>query len=944
MGRFQVRRKGIPVPDRNFGGRQPRRLLAMLALQRGEVVTRDALIDALWPRGRPDRPGANLNAIVGRLRKALEERDLVQTAANGYVLTDGNACIVDIEEFERAVHDGFDLVRRNLPREALSILSAALDSWDQPLPEETYTEWASDSIGRLRSLRLDALEAAASAASRSGNHRPAIRYAREAVDGDKLRESAAVTLARSQALGGDTAAALATLDRHRQLLGSEMGVEPSSWAVAARDAILQGDADVSVAPFQDDASVGRGELPFPITRLLGREEELTEIERLLDSSRLVTLTGPGGVGKTRLAVEAAHRRTDRQVVVMCSLDHIDEPELVPHVVAHAVDVIDASGTTIPARIAAALRDQETLLVLDGCGAVIAAVAALVPTLLGRCPRLTILVTSREKCGLPGEHVVRLAPLCCEEPSPREASAVRLFLEIAAAADPGLETDDDTIRIAQDICRRVDGMPLAVELTAARLSAISIQDLADRLDPVPTQTGGPLLTAVESSYRLLDEGEKLALERLGVFPSDFSLAAALDVAAPSQPDVVDRLVDKSLVARAGASRYRLLETTRVYVRRQLEQRDDTGPSQARHARHYLELGSLAADGILTSEEGRWVAVTRAEMDNLRSAHRWAVARCSHPDTLQLAASMAHYAQWRLAPEPFRWATEAVSLKGSGDHPIFAAALGTVALGATNQGKLEKASRLAHRAMRQAGASPSDLLGATRALCLVSLYRGAAEECHRIGAELEEMATECGEVFFAVDSQLIRAAVDVFTDEPEASRRAQKALAAANGLGNPSLIALGHEVVAESLQQSHPIEALESFRRALETADSVSSHMVRGLALLGSSSTLIRLGRVSEAAESCRQAILHWRRAGRITHQWISLRNAAELLAHTDRLDMARSILQAADASETAPEAYGSQAQRLDRLQTRLSPMTTEHSPLPLDDILDESLAQLRVIAG
>lgn len=931
MGRFQVRRYGRPVPDSAFGGRQARRLLAILAVRRGQVVTREVLIESLWPRSKPSRPAASLNAIVGRLRKALGEPDLVHTVPNGYLLADDDRCVVDIEPFERDVLHGLELLRSNHHQEAAVVLEGALTSWEEPLPEETYSDWAADPIRRLQGLCLDALEAATRAASAIGDHKAALRYGREATSRDELGESAAVTLARAQAVAGDSAGALGTLDRHRRLLASELGLEPSPEAAAARDAILRRES-----PLHEDIP-GSGGLIHPATPLVGREQELHELEDRLERARLVTLTGPGGVGKTRLAIEAAGRRGSGTAVVVCSLDHLEDPDVVPHLVAHAADVIDAPDTTTAARIAAALRDRETLLLLDGCEAVIDAVRSLVATLLARCPALTLLVTSRERCHLPGEHVVHLASLDHRGDAP----AVRLFLERAVEADPSFQADQQTIGMVEEICRRLDGIPLALELAATRISSMSIRDLLQRLEPLPLGETEPLFAAVESSYRLLAEGDRRVLERLTVFPSDFDLAAAEEVAAPSgPPTAIARLVDKSLVSRVGTSRYRLLETTRVYGARRLEERGETHSGHANHTRYYLDLAEAAADGLVTSDEARWVDMVGTEMDNLRSVHRRAVARCSHQDALSLAASMAHYAQWRLAPEPFEWAAEATALEGAADHPLYIAAVGTVALGATNRGELEQASSLARRALARADGSAAVRLTSMRALCLVALYEGRSEECHRLGAELEEMAKETDQPFFSVDSRLIRAAVDVFTSRSDAASYVGHALREAERLGNPSLIALGNELMGESLQASRPEQALEAFQRADEIAEEVSCRLVRGLALLGASRTLVELGRVQEGAETCRRAILHWRRAGSVTHQWITLRNAAELLARAERGETARRIMAATDADDRAPETYGAQAERLAALREHLG--STEQLPPTLDEIVEETVTALGAI--
>lgn len=914
------------MQDGAFGGRQARRLLAILASRRGQVVNRDTLIDFLWGESIPADPGANLNAIVARLRKALDSGDLVHTTPNGYSLVDDDRCVVDIERFERDVRHGLELLRNRNYREAALVLAGSVEAWDEPFGEERYSDWAADPIRRLESLYMDALEGAARAASAHGDHTEAIRHAREAMSREPLRESAAVSLARAQARAGDRAAALETLDRHRRVLGSELGLEPSAQAAAVRDSILRDEIGMyGTIP-------GSGGLIHPTTPLVGRESELHQLERLLKRARHVTVTGPGGVGKTRLAIEAAGKLGPETWVVMCALDHVDHPDVVPHAVAHAADALDSPDRTVVGDIAAAFRDRETLLLLDGCDAAVESVANLAATLLARCPLLTVLVTSRERCGLPGEFILRLGPLDLGEGS----AAVRLFVQRAAETDPSFRADQGASMV-EEVCRILDGMPLALELAAAHLSSMSLRELLRRLEPLPPDRSEPLLAVVDSSYRLLDEPDRRVLERLAVFPSDFDLEAAEVVAASGGPGAIARLVDKSLVSRVGSERYRLLGATRVYAGRRLEEREQTSAARSLHAHHYLELAETAAAGFMTSEEARWMRVVAAEMDNMRSVQRRVIEGSSTEEALRLATALTHYAQWHVAPEPFDWAAEAVKLEGASDHPLYSAALGAVALAATNRGELERAVSLAGQALAREGSSTFVKLTPMRALCLAALYRRQVDECHRLGAELEEMAKESEMPFYAVDSLLIRASVEVMARRPEATSHVRHALTASQRLGVPSLIAFANELMGEAVHDSHPDEALDAFQRAQEIADEVSCRLVSGLALLGSGSTLMKLGRFEESGQRLRQSVLHWRRAGNVTLQWTTLRYVAELLARLDYGDTARRILAAADLDDRAPQVAGAQAERLATVQKKLG--LSEQAPPTLDGVGAEAVRAL-----
>lgn len=606
---------------------------------------------------------------------------------------------MDTDRFARAVRRGRDLLRQDRADEASAVLGPALAAWAEPLPEDRYEDWSEPTRRDLTVLRRDGLEAAAEAALRRDDPAAAGAFARAATDLDATREAPVILLARSLAMGGDRAGALAVLDDHRRILGSQLGIDPSPEAVAVRGAVLRGDPDHAIGTGGQDAAG----VPHPTTELVGRRGDLAELERLLQTARLVTITGPGGVGKTRLAVELAHRSRHRPAY-LCALEHIDR-QVVAHAVAHAVDAVDAPGAAMTERLVAALRDRRALLVLDGCDAVIQPVASLVDTLLAGCPRLTVLVTSRERTGLASEHLRHLPPLS--------------------------------------------------------------------------------------------------------------------------------LVD---------------------------------------------------------------------------------------DTLALAATVPCYAQYRLAPELNDWALEAAALDGCDQRPGAAAALGAAALGLTNRGELREADRLARRALAATGAASAtgaagDRTWALKALSMAALYRGDREGCHRFGAQLEAEAEPTGDLFAVVDARLIRAAVEVFSGGDDGLERARSALADAERLGNPSLLAVACETVGEALQERAPEEALAMFDRALETSALVSCRLVRGLALLAASSTLTRLGRVPHAAESCRLAILHWRRAGYTSQQWTTLRNAAELLAAAGQHREADLILRAA-TTDGAPEPYGRQAERLAELRSAL----------------------------
>lgn len=621
-------------------GRQ-RALLARLALDAGRTVSAAALIDALWPHEPPANAAGALHTQLSRLRRALGG-DAIASGPGGYRLT----ADTDADEFERlaaraeaASRDGSTAAAREHAEAALALWRgtdlAGLDGYDFADAALVRLAARRDAVAALlldARLRLDGADAVL-----------ADLAARHAAD--PLNESDAARYVRALAAAGRRAQALAVYTAVRDALADELGVDPAPVLAEAHLDVLRGVA--SDAPAASDG--GRAEpvtpepaptdrLPQPLAACIGRETELADLERLLASNRLVTLTGPGGTGKTRLAVETAHRLAAAGTAVhMVELAPVADPDRLPEIVIDALglgeSVLSRRRRDEPAdRLVEALRNRELVLAVDNCEHLIEAAAALLARLLSGVPGLRVLATSREPLGITGETVFDLRPLPLPDPddtpeAQRSHAAVRLFEERARQSDPGFTVDADNAGLVVQVCTALDGLPLAIELAAARLRGMSLDDLATRLDDRFALLGrGPrtaaprqrtLRAVVDWSWDLLDPESRLVLARMSVFNGTADLDAACEVCSTDADRITD-LVDKSLVQRLPGGRYRLLETVREYAAARLAEAGETAGRYERHALHYAALAEAAEPHLMRAEQIAWLDRLSADHGNLTAA--------------------------------------------------------------------------------------------------------------------------------------------------------------------------------------------------------------------------------------------------------------------------------------------------------------------------------------
>ncbi|MFD8304051.1 BTAD domain-containing putative transcriptional regulator [Streptomyces sp. NPDC059690] len=700
-----LRPDGSPVP---VGGARLRALLTVLALRPGRTVPMRLLVDEVWDGDPPaDAPGA-LQALVGRLRRALGA-DTVASAEGGYRLA-AAPDDVDLHRFERLTGEGTRALADGDPAKAAVVLDDALALWHGPaladLPDRTAE------AARWEARRLDALRTRHTAALALGHAEQSLPELTGLCDAHPLDEPLQALRLRALRDAGRTAQALAAFEDVRQLLADRLGTDPGPELRSLYVELLRpeepdregdgagGPADSSGRPTPPRASTSRvpgetgvpdaaaapprGNLRARLTSFVGREADIETIRGDLASARLVTLLGPGGAGKTRLSQEAAETVRDvRDGVWLAELAPVDDPEAVPEAVLTALGAREtvlygAGAEAMRAaanerhgdpveRLAEHCGRRRMLIVLDNCEHVVDAAARLVEELLERCPGLTVLATSREPLGVPGELLRPVEPL-------PEPVALRLLADRGAAARPGFRVADDPEACAE-ICRRLDGLPLAIELAAARLRMLTPRQIADRLDDrfrlltsgsrtvLPRQQ--TLRAVVDWSWDLLDEEERDVLRRLSVFAGGCDLAAAEAVCGPLALDVLGSLVDKSLVVAApsgeGGMRYRLLETVAEYAGERLDETGRRRETERAHLTYYRELARTTDPLLRGPGQLDAIALLEREYENLRTALRHAVNERDEQEGLCLILSLAWYWQMRdVRIETRNWCVEVMAL--------------------------------------------------------------------------------------------------------------------------------------------------------------------------------------------------------------------------------------------------------------------------------------------
>jgi len=759
LGQVEAFEGGRSLP---LGGPKPRALLAHLLLGAGRAIGREELVDELWGDAPPPTARDSLNVHAGVLRRALGSR--LRTVSTGYLL-EASPAEVDASRFEAQVAE----IRRSPPppAEFASALAAALALWRGPVYGGIPVgPSAAAAAARLDELRLDTLEERVEADLALGRHAALVAELTGILASNPARERVAGQLMLALHRCDRSADALAVYAATCRVLDDQLGVDPSEALTQLNRAIHRGDPTL--------APPGPSGLPSPLSRFIGRQDELARAGELLATVRLLTLGGVGGCGKTRLGLELARLAASAHPggVYLVDLAPVGREASAARQLAAVLGVRERHGIPLPVQLATRLRRGRSLLVLDNCEHVLEGCAELCAQLLASAAGLRILVTSREPLGIPGEVVFTVSGLDipgADEASPAiEASdAIRLLVDRASAVRPGFSLGAEEVRVAAALCRRLDGLPLAIELAAARLSNLSLEEVAARVEERLDGLGGSrsvdtrhrtMRASIEWSHEMLEETERITLRRLSVFAGSFSREAAVAVVAGWEPltpgaDVIGacgRLVDKSmLVAVPGAegTGYRLLEIVRQFSVERLAAAGETTQGRARHAGRYHD---LVPDALTWAgpDQQLWLDRLRREIDNVHGALAWYLGDGWEPErALEMAGPLwwFWYTSGRVG-EGRIWLSRV--LAASTTKPTAARGLavrGAAAL-ARISGEFADALRLGEESLAicRALGEERGMAAALNNLCITGIMSGDYEAARRHGEEGRSIIERLGDV--------------------------------------------------------------------------------------------------------------------------------------------------------------------------------------------------------
>jgi predicted ATPase/DNA-binding SARP family transcriptional activator len=904
LGPLEVRLGGRPVAmsaSRRHG------LLAVLALRQGRVVGVDELIDALWGHELPAAPRNAIQHHVARLRAALGQ-DSIVGSSDGYAL--GQASI-DALRFEELLAEARGTLREGDARGGAECIELALALWRgralQGLPE---TDWLGSEARRLEALRVDALEEGFEAALALGEHRELVSALRATLDENPFRERLWGQLMLALYRGGRQVDALAAFQEARRTLAEQLGLEPGPELRGLQEAILAHDPAIAAVPV---AAPRHGNLPSRTTSFVDRERERAEVMALLRDHRLVTLTGPPGVGKSRFALEVVRSLESdlRDGAWLVELARAGGSAGVERVLA---DAVDARGPDPLAGVVARLRDAEAILVLDACEHALADAARVASVVLSECPGVRVLATSREVFQLAGELPVTLKPL----PAPRAAAgdgadspAVQLFAARARAARPGFELTADAVPVVAEIARRLDGLPLAIELAAARVNVLGLAELRSLVerrlallrdgsasDPI----GSALQGLVEWSYELLHADEKALLDQLAVHRGGAPLSSLLAVAAKDGLDegtvtsLLAALVNKSIVFAsfpAEEARYDLLDTVRDYALERLAENGGLVAARAAHAEYFASLADAARPALRGREWWKWVR--RLDLDN---ENLWAALTYPDPgvatrlggslgvyfavaervsegrEFLQIAlAGASHQASVGLRLEQLAWlcflAMEELDLDAALEAGEQAVALSATApataesalaqalfaLALSQTGDSARAQRLAEEARRASEAADPGTAAIVRvAGAMAAVGAGDVSTAAELVTDAVRYAAPIDYLISLLPATVLEAWIAERRDDEiaaiEAYRRVLE-IADRPHFADHAAFALAR-LGAHALASGSLLEAQQLFRRALAAADAARAPWVTAYAR-------VELGRARAAAGDADTAEKLYRRA-------------------------------------------------------------------------------------
>ncbi len=889
-----------------------RRLLALLAINAGRTLRPDYLAEILGISG-----GA-LRSTVSRLRKLTGPTALITGAAGYQINAD-----VDAATFTA-------LVSQRHAGERLDRLDAALGLWrGVALDEFRHEPWAAAEAARLDELHAMAIEDRAELLLEAGRGDDAVASLEPHIVTSPLRDRARGLLMRGLAQQGRQAEALRAFQDYRAHLAEEVGTEPSAEVRALERLIASGSDQASVGPWSPGEPWTRpkpttlrtvGSVPVALTDLLGRDDDVTRALHLLDRCRLVSLTGCGGVGKTRLAVEVAHRVRDQfdDGVWWIELATLSDPSAIVHAIAVHVDTGPVSNLDPLTAVVSAYSDRKSLLVLDNCEHVIVECGRVVRALLERCPHLSVLTTSRVPLGVSGEHLVIVEPLPVGGADDAASSAaVQLFVDRAQSSLATFQLDAANTTTVVELCRRLDGLPLAIELAASRVRSMSPARILGRMDDrfrvldnshsVDDDRHHSMLRTLQWSYELLSPELQALFDDLSVFAGAFNTDAAEQICASASvraPDIADhlaQLVDHSMLSVTDISgddaRFKLAESFRAFGREHLGDSERRAEAEQRYAAYWVRFAETAHAGVRSVDEGRWRRAVDDEIANLRASHAVLVDHHEIDGALRIVVALYEYAFVGLRLEIGAWAEAALEMEDASSHHLWPDATAVAALMAWARG--------AHTEMEQhlAVLDPLADLTSPSGHFLVEFARGLRAAFRGRMAELCRQYEFCQASAEADDDSYRRVTIagqlafaHAFSGHPDAIGIGEHGVEMGEALGNPSALATALWGLGTTLVPVDPRRALDCFARTAQLASAVGASLIE----ITAESTAVGIRDESASPSEELNYLLdrweYWHRAGPTPPHWHVCRKVAFALMRAGQHRSVAVMLGAEDAAQ------------------------------------------------
>ncbi len=869
----------------DLGGPKQRALLAYLVLHAGEPVSIVTLIEAAWGDDAPDGAIRSLRTYVSNLRRLAGSAVDVRGEQGTYTLR-LRSLETDVDRFRRGVREADDAEH---PHQRSTMLESALDLWQGPFLVDVDRPWVQEESSIVESERQRAVARWAEATIAAGDPERVIPVMERSVAEAPLDERLCGLLMRALYRSGRQADALAVYRALRTQLAEELGVQPGPELAKLEEQILLHEAST-------DGVEPRWLLPAPASDLVGRSVEIEDLLARTEQVRLLTLTGPGGVGKTRLALEVGRRIIDGgdQPVFFADLSAVLDETAVDAVLASSVGVQPHPDAGPLAGLIEYLRPRTAVLIVDNCEHVAGTVARSLAALVRGCPQLTLVATSRSPLYVDGELEWRTPSLSLPDrvggpiEELRRWPGIELLLQRAPRA---FDVTDANVGDVVELCKSLDGLPLALELAASRLGSMTPAEILatlgsrvqlSRADPSDESRHATLSATIGWSYELLSERCRELLVSLGVMSGRFLVQDVLAVCAPEAEssdavrDQLSILVDQSLVMAETSgtrTRYRLLETIRRFAITHL---GEDGPAvQERHTRHFAELAEVEAARLLTDEEGDAIVELSLAHDNLRSAINFAMETGDTDSASRIVASLPDGGYWRSRNEVVGWA-QWVWENITPSDSWWRAVCGSAARGAWMEGRFDDALRF--------GSGAAGISGTVIALCAhpedviadIALYRGdtqtALEHYSAVAAEANEHEDRPRGVWATYYVAVTNA---VLGRTAEARDAAGRALACARETRNPT--ALAFSLYASGLVVKHrmPAEAIAMFEEAVTMADSVGNDWFGGIARMELASVKVAHGDPDGGFRDFAGVIDHWHRAAddtQLRHTWRYLARA------------------------------------------------------------------------